>query len=91
MGESEMWLTCTGEKYSVCILGEERDARALGILEVLNQIFFGSTHIFKNDRSKAYRFGSWQSKSCLAMTCTIFSVDCLKRQAPKLVFLVLVA
>jgi hypothetical protein len=32
MGESEMWLICTGEKYSGCILGEERDARALDIL-----------------------------------------------------------
>jgi hypothetical protein len=28
MGESEMWLTCIGEKYSVCIVSEERDARA---------------------------------------------------------------
>jgi hypothetical protein len=47
MGESEMWLTCTGEKYSVCILGEERCKGSRYFRGVEPDFFWSDTHLSK--------------------------------------------
>jgi hypothetical protein len=68
------------EKYSV----RRERYKAPNILEVMGGSveprsifgarFFCPAHVFQNDWSKAYHFGSRQSKGWLAIACVIFEL-----------------
>jgi hypothetical protein len=55
----------------------------LNHVQFLGPDFFCSAHVFQNNWSKAYHFGSRRSKSCLAIACVIFEVGRLNRPIPK--------